>query len=175
MVLNSKMVSGDCSAQLADEIVTLRYTEWKKQISPEKLGRFEFDFFDRSGWHRILRDPEDGKLVATSRLYASPDESLIPDLIGFSSVVQQIDFPAAFLNRSVVHHDYRRRGIWKEMIQQNLDYARSLKLKSAWLETSEERLPVLYSMGFELVCPSADTEITGPWFLLKHGMDSACC
>ena len=61
------------------------------------------------------------------------------------------------------------------MIRLNLEYVRSMGLTSTWQESSEERLAILESMGYEVVCPSADTQITGAWFLLKHGMNSTSC
>lgn len=172
MVLNSELVSGDLVDRLADDIVALRYAAWQAQVSQENLGRFDFDLFDRSGWHRLVRDSTDGSLIAASRLYVSQSERLIPDRISFSPILGFIEYPAAFLNRSVVHREYRRRGIWKKMIQLNLDYARSRGVRSTWIESSEERLATLESMGFKLLCLSADTQIKGSWFLLEHAMNS---
>jgi len=168
VVIDSTLLSATCLGGARAEIEALRVTAWAGSVQDRSLlGRFSFDHFDLTGRHRLIRD-RNGCLIAASRLCVIAGGEPPPDVIGFKPVLHRIRYPALFLNRSVVHPACRRQGLWRQMIRQNLVAARQLKPVEIWSESAGSRVSYLLKLGFEEVCPSADTTIPGKFVLLRY-------
>jgi GNAT superfamily N-acetyltransferase len=162
-----KWVLGLDTPRFGVELSELRQLCWWPRVD-DKLcqSRFSIDNFDKIGYHSTIRN-DIGALIASSRLCLLNEKTLTPDRVSFTTVENKFRYPCAILNRSVVHPDYRRQGLWSHLIQLHYERASFLKAEEIWLDSSKERVDFLIGMGFEVISPSPDTEVPGDWWILR--------
>lgn len=166
--LHFEFLHGSDAGIYESEIVALRLEAWSSVTEQtDLLARFFFDDFDRSGWHRLVRNKV-GEIVAASRICFIPKGRGIPDADNFSQVALQIRLPAVFFNRSVVKSQWRGLGLQRQMFDTNMQVALSRSAQELWSETSQGHATHLLKIGFERIAESDDSKTLGQFVLLRY-------
>ena len=166
--MNWQVLDGKQASAIAAEIMRVRRAAWEPVIGSRLTAiRFGFDDFDRRGWHVHVRNTS-GQLIAASRLCLVGAGEPLPDENNLAPVQDRIVYPAVFLNRAVVHPDYRGQQLWQQMTSRRVQLALQWEAAEIWAEMQGRRIDYLESVGFERIAPSGDRQIVGGWELLRR-------
>jgi hypothetical protein len=136
------------------EIGRLRITAWeadgaRPSFAP-KRGDVWIDSHDRHAHHWVLR--HGSFTIAAARMCIHPDLESMPDRESLVPSDHSLRFPAASLNRLVVHPQYRGSRLSRLFDQARIEYAGRAGAKSILVVTHvKSRLRDLQDAGFVIV------------------------
>jgi len=141
-----------------DNIYQLRVEAWRMQLTHTTSIEAWEDEFDPIAQHWGCFDED--RLVAAARLSVHQDIQNVPDADAYEGVItSDAPSPIASLNRLVVHHDYRGKGIAKKLDTVRLARAREIGCKCVIGATCDiRRGEQLKAQGFMFVGEGKATE-----------------
>lgn len=157
---------GKDNPDLLNDIVKLRLEIWKGQgIDLKKIGHV-LDRVDDDAYHIVCF--QDHRLVAAGRVSLHQTGQSMPDFNNFSPWITEDDFPAAFLNRLIVHRQFRGQGIAKEIDKARLKFVADNAINKVFVEATGSRVKWLKTIGFKILGESQDRRYPGTWFIMRR-------
>ena len=146
-------------------IHVLRLEAWKGVLSDVALAEMNKDPMDNRSRHWAVF--VDGAMVAAARLSIHSHRDDIVDAYLFERFNVSFALPVGSLNRSVVHHDFRKHGFARALDDARIQAAKAAGCKSLLsIRVDKKRADEFVALGFEFIGHVVD-ETEGVF----HGLD----
>ncbi|HEY4327753.1 MAG TPA: GNAT family N-acetyltransferase [Mucilaginibacter sp.] len=116
-------------------------------ITFEKYPDGWFDHLDETAKHFIVL--RDGILIGSARLNLFDCIQHHPYYPAIEHLVFAIKDRIAYFSRAAVHPDFRSNGLWTDLINERLLYAKDKNVKHAFLDASPEKENMLVLKGWK--------------------------
>jgi predicted GNAT family N-acyltransferase len=145
------------------EIGRLRVIAWRSDgempIAAGNCSDVWLDEHDLHAHHWIVKI--DGVIVAAARLCLHDNGAEIPDCLYLGTFIDKISFPAAFINRLVVHPSSRRKNLSQQLDDARIEFAvkhgAKVVIAATW---NPLRVTQLQSHGWEMLGESTVRFVT---------------